>query len=1019
VILGALVPGAARAQTGAQIVLDPTTAAPGAVVEVAGTGFQSGTVTVHVDAVDPQDELATVRVTRGGFVVDFTVPDLAAGSHRVIACRDRLSSGACREMATATLTVSSPPTTTGPPLATTAPPTTGGFVAPTTAPPTTQPGVVVGPGPTGGAPTIPPDLAGSTAPVGPDPTFDPTPGDLAGQTTTTGLDEATNIPPGDWQDVGVRAIEVTQGIQDLQSRMPLVAQRRTYVRVHVESEAPGWGPVDGLLLLRRSGKPDLVLTPENGPITTGKDRTDLDAALNFLLPVSYLGAGDLEITAGVWSFDITSLADQEPDPTDNTRKLDVTLHTATQPNVWLVALDDGGGPGPVVDSLDVLLGFAVVVQDDLLDFHPLAAPTFDILPEPVHPGPEASEPGIWILDDTGTQRHEPNQRMQWYANEFSLFDTGFVLGMFDASIPSSGFSGWASYDVAWNKPVAGTPAHELGHNRGLLHVGCKDDDDNGVPDEAAGGAVDPVHPTGIPPVCSLAPIHPDGYFGLTVYRSPLTVFSNDPTHPSAAFPFMSYQSPKWTDPYHWCLLLDAYGVPCSPAAIGVPPKVLVSVDCDPEPVEAGGFQLDLCLLDQLPPPGDPELPPPPEPGGGNQDTEPEAPALVGLAAGGYAVVPAADARARRDLTTLLPLDPTAWVTVSGPIDLVARTGAIRQSVVHEELPAGARQRAERAVERRGPRGTPSVSVLRVVDAAGTMLALVPVDLDGAGHGGDSERGTSAGFFETVPWPAGAAAVELLVDGAVVDRRDTAGSPPTVEDVVVTVAGDGTARITWQASDPDGDRLLATVTWSADGERWIPLAVAVEDGDVTVGPDSAVPGGEAVRARVTVTDGMRTATATSEPVAVPERAPSVFVTGVTDGARVERHTLVELLAHAHDPEDGALGGEAVTWSSDRDGDLGSGRIVSTRDLSVGAHAIEARAVDAGGNVATAMITLTVVDGGPSRYGEPVDDRAMEWLASGDASVFAGDGGSSWPPLALGGIALVAVAGGVVVRRRARR
>ncbi len=46
-------------------------------------------------------------------------------------------------------------------------------------------------------------------------------------------------------------------------------------------------------------------------------------------------------------------------------------------------------------------------------------------------------------------------------------------------------------------------------------------------------------------------------------------------------------------------------MPCSPASIGVPPKILQpAADCDPEPA-GNGIGIDLCLIDQLPPPADP------------------------------------------------------------------------------------------------------------------------------------------------------------------------------------------------------------------------------------------------------------------------------------------------------------------------------------------------------------------------------------------------------------------------------
>ena len=1006
-MLAMLVPATARAQSAAAIALDPTNGPVGTSVQVAGSGFQPGTVSIHLDQVSHDNELASVLVTRSGFQVGVTIPTVGPGSHTIIACRDRSSAvvPTCRERADATFRVVAPTSTSRPP-------TTPPLVTPTPPPPTQPPpGDVVGPSTTAGPPsTVPPQIADPNDGLGPDPTFDPTPDDLAGQTTTSAFG-VLNPGAGEFPDLSVRAIEVTQGIQNLQSRMPLVASRRTYVRVHPDAEGFSWGPVDGLLLLRRSGLPDVILKPENGPVFTERDRADLDSALNFLLPTSYLGSGDLEITAGIWAFDIETLTTSEPDPSNNIDSIEIELHDATEPNVWLLALDDGGGPGPTVTNWLGLIPFAVVTNQDLLDLHPLATPTFDFFPEIVAPGPEASEPGFWILDDTGAQRSEPNQRMQWYANAFELFDTGFVLGAFDESIPAGGYTGWASYSTSWSKPVAETPAHELGHNQGLQHVGCKDDDDDDVPDELEGGAVDPKHPTGIPPVCSLAPISPNGYFGLTVYRDPLTIYSNDPTHPAAAFPFMSYQNPKWTDPYHWCLLLEAYDVPCNPAAIGVPAKVLVTVDCDPEPVTAGGFQLELCLIDELPPPSDPELPPPP---GGAQDGGDALPALVGLADGSFAIGSSADVR-RADLTLLLPDEVDRWVTVTGWLDLQTAAGEIRQGAVQRRFAAATR----RAAESIPPRVQFTWGRLVVKDVAGNIVAMLPVDPDGAGHGGDSVRGTSMGIFEVLPWPEGASAVELVVDGVTVDRLVASNTEPTVEAVTATVSDDG-VHVAWEAFDPDGDELLATVAWSADGETWLPLRVGITGDEVTIDSEVPVPGGDEVLVRVEVNDGLLTATATSEPFSAPTRGPEVFVSGLEPGDEVPQHELVELLAHAIDPEEGNLDGDAISWTSDRDGDLGTGRIMSTRDLALGTHTIRVAAVDADGNEATEEIEVTVLEADDaSRYAEPIDDGAAEWLATGNIGALTADGERSWWPIVLVLAGFGAIGGVVFGRRRTAR
>jgi hypothetical protein len=751
------------------------------------------------------------------------------------------------------------------------------------------------------------------------------------------------------------------------------------VRVHIDVD-PGFAFVDGALLIERAGQADVVLHPDNGPITPGGDRTDINSALNFELDPAHYAAGAVTFTAQVWSAGYTSI-DDEPDSNNNLRTEEVEFHTAEVPTVWLIALDDGGGPGPDVTDLNVLLGYAQAVNQDLLDYMPLGSISFQGYPEPVSPGPEAVESGLWDLDldadddpTAGDRRHEPNLRMAWLAELGEFPDADNVLGVFDESVPSGGWTGWAGYGVAWTKPVAETPAHEVGHTQGLQHVACKDDDGDDVPDEAAGGAIDWSHPTGLPPVCSLAPINPDGYFGFTNYRSPTIIYSNDPTHPLAAFPFMSYQNPGWTDPYHWCQLLDAYGVDCNPALVGVPPQnPFQNIDCEPE-AAGDGIQLELCVADALPP----AEPLPADPLGG------PVVAVHGTNAVGMETI----TLQAEGQTFDIPLDPETWVIASGTIDLHERTGSIAQAATRDELSPGTAGLHAETVEALAAGGASTAFALQLVGADGTPLVVVPVAVDGAGrpaspaHGGGAERGSATGYFSPIPWVDGATAIELVVDGAVVDSRPISATPPEVTDVEA-IAGPEATTLRWQAVDPDpgaAEGLTYTVLWSADGETWVPAAVDVAATELTVPTSSRFPGGTETHVQVIANDGVNTGEATSAAFAAPTHAPVVAIAGAPRGP-VEQYDLVELTAVVDDPD--AVGGMdilGIAWTGPTFGST-TGPVLSTRDLPVGPNTISVVVTDGDGHEARAEVVIEVFERtSPTRYTESPDPAAVEFLTN---------------------------------------
>jgi hypothetical protein len=190
---------------------------------------------------------------------------------------------------------------------------------------------------------------------------------------------------------------------------------------------------------------------------------------------------------------------------------------------------------------------------------------------------------------------EPNKTLARYRVFYDDWDEerNLFVGMIHPSLPTV-FNGGVStsgtdavsmrmtdsFDVnsPWSHSGAETLAHEAGHAAGLKHVPCKDDDGDGIPDELAGGAIDLSHPAALTfPVCTLADPDPEGYYGFDGewQRWDLpgpTVIGNSPAHtpPNKAWPWMAYQNPGSPDPYHYCRLLDFYGVPCDPTDLGIP-----------------------------------------------------------------------------------------------------------------------------------------------------------------------------------------------------------------------------------------------------------------------------------------------------------------------------------------------------------------------------------------------------------------------------------------------------------------
>lgn len=99
--------------------------------------------------------------------------------------------------------------------------------------------------------------------------------------------------------------------------------------------------------------------------------------------------------------------------------------------------------------------------------------------------------------------------------------------------------------------------------------------------------------------------------------------------------------------------------------------------------------------------------------------------------------------------------------------------------------------------------------------------------------------------------------------------------------------------------------------------------------------------------------------------IPNEAPAVTISA-PDTTRslaplnVAPGTPVTFTGAAADPEDGPLSGGSLTWTSNVDGELGSGEMVTTSSLSTGLHTITLSALDSEAGVGSATVLVIVTE-----------------------------------------------------------
>ncbi len=257
-----------------------------------------------------------------------------------------------------------------------------------------------------------------------------------------------------------------------------------------------------------------------------------------------------------------------------------------------------------------------------------------------------------------------------------------------------------------------------------------------------------------------------------------------------------------------------------------------------------------------------------------------------------------------------------------------------------------------------PKKSPYAIVLR--DSRGKKIASYPFEPQEISDPVGGQR--LASIDAVVPFSAKAAEVDIAHGhDTLVSKKVSAHAPS------VTLKGpkgksiDTPVKLKWKAHDRDGGKLISTLQYAADGKHFQTIAADLKKRAYKVDP-AQLAGGEKARFRVVVTDGVLTGIDASKRVSVPARAPQISIATPVDGATLSQGQSVQLVASVSDDQDPHLF-DAVQWSSDQQGALGSGGMLTTV-LQPGAHVITATVTNSLGKTSTASVNVTVEANAPT-------------------------------------------------------
>jgi hypothetical protein len=727
------------------------------------------------------------------------------------------------------------------------------------------------------------------------------------------------------RDLEVYAAEVTQGIQDMQNRMPLVQYRGTVIRLYVRTDAGEMYGVRGAVEAYRDGQ-KLAGSPlfaSNQPIAAhaaGPDRLKVEDTLNFEIYQDWR-VGDVTFKFFAYPVDPSYPYLFETNAENNFYETTVEFHpgsfeTVVMPSIHMHSSDDKGviDPNSILDyAFDATAGRDA---GDVVRYYPVSNVVVIADVDKIYPEDHTVDDhkNDWTLDKN---QDDVLAKIQLYRD---VLDNPYPDALWHGMLSSDVTWKWGGFSngvVSMGKINAVTLedsptdwyvnggfilVHENGHNLGRDHVACG----------AGEGSPDPNYPYPGDP-CSLAAVDPEGFYGYDWYwdlwpqSTGPTVISNEPTEaePNQGFPMMSYRSPKWIDPYTYCAMMPIYGVDCSLADIGM------------AALPDGAHMASLDLL--VPPSG-------------------------GL--------PSYLQQAQEFLRVYGSINKlTNAATFTNVVRTAALTSAQQASVARHQA----------AVERASEHEAGSSYSLSLEDAAGNNLFMLPLyDLSSA-HG-ESDTVT---ITEVVPFVTGAAYVRVRSGSDVIAERPISLNAPVVRMLTQNEGGAFTApvEISWEGSDADGDPLSYLLQYTPDGgQTWKVLLMDLRTTNVRLESFDGLPGGSDSYFRITANDGVNASSDMNDaPFSVPDSAPSALIFTPVDNAAYPQGSTLRFTGQGTDPEDGVLNNAALVWSSDRDGDLGTSNELITDALSPGLHKITLRASDHLGQSGEFSIFVTMDPG----------------------------------------------------------
>jgi hypothetical protein len=224
--------------------------------------------------------------------------------------------------------------------------------------------------------------------------------------------------------------------------------------------------------------------------------------------------------------------------------------------------------------------------------------------------------------------------------------------------------------------------------------------------------------------------------------------------------------------------------------------------------------------------------------------------------------------------------------------------------------------------------------LELIDPNDRALVAVAPQVDSSDCQPIGGRMKSLRVLGYLPWAAGGVAVQFREGDRIIERRALAPARPDIVWESASVVDD-LLRLRWRAQHSVPLTYTVGVVQGAQG---IKVVDRLDASEVRI-PIEGIPLQGECHAVVLATDGLRSATASSEPFVLPAKAPLVVITRPREGDVFSEREGISLLGHAIMPDGRTVSEERLRWSLDGEAVSRGRRVGWLRGVPAGVHEVE--------------------------------------------------------------------------------